>query len=80
MRFLLTPGKVVSGLSVTYLVWDLFRPALRLVLSPADCFPLDVAVLHQGLPAHLGRHVVGDVHHLDVTNLSEHFVTFHLLQ
>ena len=71
---------MVSGLSVTYLVWDLLRPAFRLVLSPADRFPLDVAVLHQGLPADLGGHIVGNVHHLDVTNLSEHFVTFHLLQ
>ena len=65
---------------VTYLVRDLLGPTLRLVLSPADSFSLDVAVLHQGLPADLGGHIVRNVHHLDITNLTEHFVTFHLLQ
>merc|ERR1712079_257378 len=64
---------------VLNLVWDLLGPTFRLILSPADCLALDVAVLHQGLPADLSGHVVGNVHHLDVTNLTEHFITLHLL-
>ena len=65
---------------MTYLVWDLLGPTFRLILSPADCFSLDVAVFHQGLPADLSADIVSNVHHLDITNLTEDFVTFHLLQ
>ena len=59
---------------------DLFGPALGLVFSSAHCLALDIAVLDKRLPAHLGGHVGGNVHHLDVANLAEHFVAFLLLK
>lgn len=64
----------------THIVRDLLGPALGLVLGAADLLSLHVAVLHQGPPAHVGRNVLGHVHHLDVADLAEHLVTLFLLQ
>ena len=58
---------------------DLLRPALGLIFSPAHCLALDITILDQRLPADLSAHVGGNVHHLNVTNLAEHFITFLLL-
>ena len=67
-------------LRISHLVRDPLGPALGLKLCAADLLPGQVTVLHQGPPAHLGGHVLGKVHHLDVTNLAEDLVTFLLLQ
>ena len=67
-------------LRFSHLMWDPLGPALGLILSAADLLPGQVTVLHQGPPAHLSRHVLGKVHHLDVTDLAEDLVTFLLLQ
>ena len=70
----------VVSLLFSHLVRDPLGPALGLVLSAADLLPGQIAVLHQGPPAHLGAHVLGKVHHLDVAYLAEYLVTFLLLQ
>ena len=59
---------------------DSLGPALGLILGAADLLPGQVAVLHQGPPAHLSRHILGKVHHLYVANLAENLVAFLLLQ
>ena len=67
-------------LRFSHLMWDSLGPALGLILGAADLLPGQVAILHQGPPAHLSRHVLGKVHHLYVANLAENLVAFLLLQ
>ena len=54
---------------MTDLMYNLFAPALCLVLCPADRLPLKLTVLHQGLLAHLLGLVEGYHHHLYKTHL-----------
>ena len=67
-------------LRFAHLMRDPLGPTLGLILGAADLLPGKVTVLHQGPPAHLSGHVLGKVHHLDITNLAEDLVTFLLLQ
>ena len=67
--------------SLTDLVWDLFGPAFRLIFCSANFLLWNIisAILDQGLLADVGGNVVGDVHHLNVANFTENFITFLLL-